>query len=40
MQVCILKDNTSSDWRTINNKTLKSIVTKEQMDNMEYKVKE
>ena len=40
MQICILKDNNCSNWRTVNDKTLKSIVTKEQFASMEYKVKE
>lgn len=36
MQICILKDNNSSNWRTINNETLKSIVTKEMYKSVEY----
>ena len=40
MQICILKDNNYSDWRTINEKTLKSIVTKEQFAQVEYRVEE
>ena len=40
MQVCIFKDNNSSNWITINEITLKSIVTKEQFAQMEYKVEE
>jgi len=40
MQVCILKDNNSSNWMTINNYTLKSIVTKETFANIEYRIGE
>lgn len=40
MQICILKDNNSSNWRTINNETLKSIVTKEMYKSVEYIVGE
>ena len=40
MQICILKDINSSNWRTINNNTLKSIVTKETFAQREYKVGE
>lgn len=40
MQICILKDNNISNWRTINDKTLKTIVTHEQMQSIEYKVEE
>lgn len=38
MQICILKDNNSSNWRTINNFTLKNIVTKEQFNQVKYEV--
>lgn len=38
MQICILKDNNISNWRTINDKTLKTIVTHEQFASIEYKV--
>ena len=40
MQICILKDNNASNWRTINNQTLKSIVTHEQFANIEYRIGE
>lgn len=40
MQICILKDNNCSNWRTVNDKTLKSIVTKEQFASMEYRAEE
>lgn len=40
MQICILKDNNISNWRTINDKTLKTIVTHEQFESIEYKVEE
>ena len=38
MQICILKDNNCSNWRTVNDKTLKSICTKEQFAQAEYKI--
>ena len=40
MQVCILKDNNTSNWITINSYTLKSIVTKEQFSSVEYRMEE
>lgn len=40
MQICILKDNNCSNWRTVNNMTLKSIVTKEQYKQIEYRLEE
>lgn len=38
MQVCILTAFEDEHWITINNETLKSIVTKEQFAQAEYKI--